>query len=182
VRRVGVRWRRWLIEWIVIFLWCGLLPVVVSTTYYAFKKTPDFDSALKSRPLSTSDLLWAVRVGGTSHYKSGLGFHATWFGVNPKGGDSEQRADRLWNGELLGSYQATYIARIRGTRLPRVVCVYRDVTKDGTNSYEVQDRGSGPIGSYMLYIASGSAGVLLFLKIVNVVAKRNKVTAERRNR
>ena len=175
--QVEVHWRRWFLEWLVLLLWLGLLPIVASAIYYAVKIAPDFDSALKSRPFPTSDLLWAVRVGGTSHYKSAIGFKATWFGVNPGGRTSDQRADRLWNGELLGSYQATYIARFRGARLPRVVCVYRDVTKDGTNSYEVQDRGSGPIGGYMLFIALGSAGILLFFKTAKVAAKRNTVTA-----
>jgi len=181
VRRVEVHWRRWFIEWIAIFLWCGLLPVVVSTTYYAFKKSPDFDSALKSRSLPASDPLWVVRVGGKSQWKSGIAHNAASFGVNAEDTNSEQRADRLWKGALSASYQATYIARYRGTPTPTVVSVFRDVTPDGKNSYEVQDHRSGPIGSYMLYVALGSAGVLAFLKIVGVVAKRNKVTAESRN-
>jgi hypothetical protein len=57
----------------------GLLPVLVSTTYYAVKKTSDFDLTIKSRSLAynsgTSDLLWAIRVGGTSRYESGVFFH-----------------------------------------------------------------------------------------------------------
>lgn len=175
--RVEVRWRRWLIGWIITMLWCGLLPVVVSTTYYALKKTPDFDSALNSHSRadksSASNLLWAVRVGSTSEYKSGIAVHATRFGINAEDRNSEQRAHRLWNGELIATYEATYIARFRGTPLPTVVCVFRDVAPDGTNLYEVQSHGSGPIGIYMLYIAIFSAGALVFLKIVAVVRERN---------
>lgn len=182
MRRVEVRWRRWFLEWLAVMLWFGLLPVVVSAIYYAVKIAPDLDYALESHSpsdvSSTRSLAWAVRVGGTSEYKSGPVLHATKFGVNAEGRDSEQRGHRVWNGELFGTYQATYIARYRGAPIPTVVCVFRDVTPDGKNSYEVQDRGSGPIGNYMLYIALGSAAVLVFFRIVNTVAKRNQVTAE----
>jgi hypothetical protein len=179
-------WRRWFVEWLVLLLWLGLLPIVASAIYYAVKIAPDFDSALESRSpsavSSTSDLVWAVRVGGASEYKSGLVLHATRFGVNAEDKNSAQRAHRVWDGELFGTYQATYIARYRGTPLPTVVCVFRDVTPDGKNSYEVQAHGSRPIGIYTLYIVLLSAGSLVFLKVAKVVAKRNKATAERRDR
>ena len=142
------------------------------------KNTSDFDSALESRSLaeiaSMGDLLWAIRVGGTSQYESGIGVHATNVGVNAEDGNSGQRSHRVWIGELIGTYQATYIAHFRGTPLPTVICVFRDVTPDGRNSYEVQARGRGPIGTCMLYIALGSAGARVFLKSANVVAKRTK--------
>ena len=174
-----VRWRRWLIAWIATAFWFGLLPVLVSTGYYTLKKDPDFDSALKTRSLaeipSTSGLLWAVRVGGASRYKSGAVFHATNFGINAEDRNSEQRATRVSNGELSGTYQATYIVRTRGQLVPNVVCVFRDVTPDGMKSYEVQARGSGPIGVYFVYIALASAGAQVFLKVAQVVTKRNIV-------
>jgi len=181
VRRVEVRWRRWFVEWLAVLLWLGLLPVIVSATYYAVKKAPDFDSVLKSRPhqntSSAGDILWAVRVGGTSRYKSGMVLHTTNFGVNAEDRKFGQRADQVWNGELLGTYQATYIARLRSALFPTVVCVFRDVEPDGKNSYEVQPHGSGPIRTYILYVGLGSAVVLTILKAANVLAKKNTVTA-----
>jgi hypothetical protein len=67
----------------------------------------------------------------------------------------------------------TYIACVRGMLLPTIVCVFRDVARDGPSSYEIQDRGSGPIRIYMLYIALGSAAALAFLKITKGVAGRS---------
>jgi hypothetical protein len=178
-----MHWRRWFLEWLVMLVWLGLLPVVASAIYYAAKKSPDFDSTLKSRSLSaispTSDLTWAVRIGGRS-YKFGIVSHATNFGVNPEDRNSEQLAHRVGAGELSATYQATYIARFRGATLPTIVCVFRDVTPDGKNLYEVQAHGSRPIGIYMLYIALASAGILSFFKIAGQVAKRKTVTAEPR--
>jgi len=172
-----VPWRRWLTGWIGTMLFFGLLPVLVSATYYAVKKTPDLDSALRSRFLadgsSTTDLLWAVRTGGASRYKSGASFHATNFGINPADTTSEQRTNRISKGELSSISQATYIVRLRGMLLPTVVCVFRNVAPDGTNSYEVQLRGSEPIRVYMLYITLGSAAALVFLKITKGVASRS---------
>jgi hypothetical protein len=177
MRLFEVRWHRWLIGWLATALWFGLLPVLVSTTYYAVKKTSDFDFTLKSRSLAynsrTSDLIWAIRVGGASRYKSDAFFHATNFGINAEDRNSEQRANRVSNGELSGTYQATYIARVRGMLLPTIVCVFRDVARDGTSSFEIQDRGSGPIRTYTLYIALGSAAVLALLKITKRVAGRS---------
>lgn len=56
---------------------------------------------------------------------------------------------------------------------PRLSAFFRDVARDGTSSYEIQDRGSGPIRIYMLYIARGSAAALAFLKIMKGVAGRS---------
>jgi hypothetical protein len=171
------RWQRWLIDWLATALWFGLLPVLVSTTYYAVKKTSDFGFTLKSRSLAynsrTSDLLWAIRVGGASRYTSGGFFHATNFGINAEDRNSEQRAHRVSNGELSGTYQATDIARVQGMLLPTIVCVFRDVAPDGTSLYEIQDRGSGPIRTYTLYIALVSAAILALLKITKGVGGRS---------
>jgi len=61
-------------------------------------------------------------VGGASRYKSGAVFHATNFGINAEDRNSEQRAHRVSSGELSGTYQATYIASVRGMLLPTIIC------------------------------------------------------------
>jgi hypothetical protein len=179
VGRVEAHWRRWFLEWLVVFLWIGLLPVIVSAAYFALKKDAGFDSALKSRSISNipsaTDLLWAVRVGGTTQHRSGIAIYSTQFGVNTEDGNSEQRGHRVSNGELKGTYQATYIARFRSPSTPTIVCVFLDVAPDGTNSYEVQTHGGRPIRNYILYSALFSAGFLAFFKIASVVAKRRTV-------
>ncbi len=157
-------------------LWLGVLPLVVSVTYYAVKKAPDLDSALTGgssfNALSKKDVLWTIRVGGTSSYRSGVGFYSTSFGVNAEDKDSQLRASKLANRDLSRTYKGTYVVRVRAAVAPRVVCVFRDVAPDGTDAYEIQDLGSRPIGFYVLYIALGSLGILVLLKAAKMFRAR----------
>jgi hypothetical protein len=117
-------------------------------------KTPsDFDvplNSLREEVSPTGRLLWAVRVGGKSFYRANIGTRATSFGINVEERDF-QHARRVWNEELVGTYQATFLAHMGDSMLPTVVTILRDVTTEGTASYTTEHRGRKPILIYVVY-------------------------------
>jgi hypothetical protein len=152
------------------------MPIVLAVAYYAIKRPTDFDpplESLRNEASPTGRLRWVARVGGTSSYRANLGTRATWFGVNVEDRDS-QRAERVGNGQLLGSYQATYLARGGDSILPTVVTIFRDVTIDGTILYTTETRGRKPILVYVAYIFLGSAALVVFLNVGSTFRQRRK--------
>lgn len=169
-------WRRWILQWIATSLFCGLIPIAVAVTYYALKKPSDFDvplNSLREKVSPTGRLLWTVRVGGKSYYRANIGTRATSFGINVEDRDL-QRAQRVGNGELLGTYQATYLARVGDSSLPTVITIFRDVTTEGTASYTTEPRGRKPILIYVVYIFLSSAAAVAFLNIGSAISRRRK--------
>lgn len=169
-------WRRWILQWIITSLWCGLIPIGLAATYYAVKRSIDFDAPLESLRKEASPaarFLWVVRVGGRSYYRANIGTRATRFGVNVEDRDL-LRAERVGSGELLGTYQATYLVRGGDSMLPSVVTIFRDVTAEGTISYTTENRGRKPILIYVSYIFLGSVAVVVFLNVGSAFSRRRK--------
>ena len=169
-------WRRWILQWIATSLFCGLAPITLAVTYYALKSPSDFDvplNSLRYKALPTGRLLWTVRVGGRSLYRANIGTRATWFGINAEERDS-QHARRVWDGDLVGTYQATYVAHVGDSMLPTVVAIFRDVTTEGATSYTTEIRGRKPIFSYVVYTFLSSAAAAAFLNIGGAISRRRK--------
>ncbi|MFI5113735.1 MAG: hypothetical protein ACHP7J_01230 [Terriglobales bacterium] len=140
------------------------------------KKPSDFDvplNSLREKVSPTGRLLWAVRVGGKSFYRANIGTRATSFGINVEERDF-QHARRVWNEELAGTYQATFLAHVGDSMLPTVITIFRDVTPEGTISYATESRGRKPILTYVVYILSGSAVAVVFLNIAGAFSQRRK--------
>src|SRR5208283_5015832 len=164
-----LRWRRWILQWIATSLFCGLMPTALAVTYYALKKPSDFDvplNSMRDKVSPTGRLLWTVRIGGKSLYRANIGTRATSFGINVEERDS-QRARRVWDEDLVGTYQATFLAHAGDSMLPTVVTIFRDVTTEGATSYTTEIRGRKPILIYVVYTFLGSATAVAFLNIGN---------------
>lgn len=178
--------RDWFVRWVVTMLWCGLLPIIVSAAYYALNKAPDFDRALNSASLEhkqpNGGLRWAIRIGGRSQYRSGLLVRSSWFGFNAEDLHSEDRAIKIANAELFSTYQATYIGRMRGMLLPIVACVFKDVAPNGRNLYEVDFRGSRPIGDYISWVAMTALAALAVLKIAETISRKKETATTSRGK
>jgi len=163
-------------QWILLGLWCGLVPLVLTTTYYEARKPTDFDpplNLLRDKALKGSPF-WAARVGSRSYYRANVGTRATWFGVNVEDSDL-QRAERVGNGQLLASSQATYLVRGGNSMLPTVVTIFRDVSTEGKISYSTETRGRKPILFYIAYVSLGSAGIVVFLNVAGAISRRIKM-------
>jgi len=122
---------------------------------------------------TTGRLLWAVRVGGKSFYRANIGTRTTSFGINVEERDF-QHARRVWNEELVGTYQATFLAHVGDSMLPTVITIFRDVTTEGTASYTTEPRGRKPILIYVVYTFLSSAAAVTFLNIGSAVSRRRK--------
>jgi len=171
-----VPWRRWILQWIITSLWCGIIPIVLSVTYYAVKRSTDFDPPLASLRSGSSPigrLLWVARMGDRSFYRANIGTRVTWFGINVEDHDF-QRTERVGSGQLLGSYQATYLARGGASILPTVVTIFRDVSTEGTISYTTETRGRKPILIYVVYSLLGSAVAVVLVNTGNALSRRRK--------
>ena len=169
-------WRRWILQWIATSLFCGLIPIALAVTYYALKKPGDFDvplNSLRDSVSPTGRLLWTVRVGGKSLYRANIGTRATWFGINVEDRES-QRARRVWDEDLVGTYQATFLAHVGNSMLPTVVTIFRDVTTEGATSYTTEIRGRKPILIYAVYTFLSSAAAVAFVNIGSTISRRRK--------
>jgi hypothetical protein len=154
------------------------MPIAFAATYYALKKPSDFDPPLNSLRNEVSPrgrLLWAVRVGGKSLYRANIGTVATWFGINVEERDS-RRAQGVWNEDLAGTHQATFLAHVGDSTLPTVVTIFRDVTTEGAISYTTELRGRKPILIYVAYTILSSAAAVAFLNIGSAISRRRKHT------
>ena len=157
-------------------LWCALLPIALTVSYYAVKKPTDFDQPLNSLRKDVSlqgKSFCAVRLGSRSTSKTDWGTSATSFGINVED-SSFQRAERLGKGELRATYQATYLARTGGSMLPVVITIFKDVTPAGGTQFKTENRGRKPILVYIAYVLLSSAVVVVFLNVTDEFNRRKK--------
>jgi len=165
-------WRRWLGAWALSTLWLGLFPVLVVTAYYGFTKPSDFAPTLQL--LRAGGLVWAVRVGSASCSNIGIGVQNSSFGVNAENPGFKEGRSGVWNGNLHGTYQATYLAWFRSAHWPAVFTLFRSVRTNGEISFGAWQNGSKPIANYLLYCVLFGVVAVVFFEVVRVLDKRKK--------
>jgi hypothetical protein len=172
-----IPWARWTGSWVIITLWVGLVPLLITAGYYAIKNPEDFDPAL--RPLRADSLIWSVRIGSTSYSRRAIGVGSSTFGVNAYNADFEVGQSQVWNGALQATYQATYLAWFRGAHSPTVLTVSRNVKPNGETVYGVRQNGSRPIINYLWSCALVGVVGVLFFEVLPVVKKKWKARASK---
>ncbi len=157
-------WERWLRSWFIITLWLGLTPVVITAIYYLVRNPRDFESGLKL--LQPEKPIWALRIGSESCERPGLPIISKSFGVNADSPSFERARSKVWNQELYGTYQATYVGWFHGESLPEVFMVSRSLTRQGDVSYGTWRSGFKPIAMYLVFIFAIGAGGALFFDVI----------------
>jgi hypothetical protein len=172
-----VRWlrnpyRRWLRTALLLFGWCGLVPIVLIAGYYAVTPNKDFDPALaklRSGLEPQNQLGWVIRIGGSSAYWKDIAFVSNRAGYNVD--DAEAQRRRLQVSEAAGlteTRSATYVAKFHGSPFPVVITAFRDVNSEGRISYDTVLNGRQPVVSYFLLLVGASIFAILFLELVQV--------------
>jgi hypothetical protein len=164
-------WQRWLRSWLIFALWLGLMPVVVTATYYLVKKPSDFEPGLKL--LQPDKPVWALRVGSASCERPNLSINSASFGVNADNPSFDRARSEVWNRDLYGTYQATYVGWFRGAVLPEVFTVSRNLTRRGDVSYGTWRNGRKPIANYLFLILIVGTFATFIVEVIGVFQKKS---------
>ncbi len=159
---------RWLTLWLVSALLLGLMPIAVTGAYYLLKAPSDFGPGLLL--FQPEKPVWALRVGGASCERPGLAIVSKSFGVNAYSPSFDRARSKVWDKDLYGTYQATYVGWFPADVLPEVFTVSRDVGHHGDVSYAAWRNGTKPIEKYAMF--SLLAGGLAVFFLVFVGTKR----------
>jgi hypothetical protein len=165
----GRSYRRWLKTGLLIFLWCGVAPIVFSGGYYALRKPADFDpllSQLRDGQYSGQNLAWAIRIGSSSSRRNGIGWRSTYFGFIVDDSEGERHHTQVTDETLAFTSCATYLAKFNRSAFPTVMTAFRDVTPDQRISYSMERYGLKPARSYLVLMAAVSifAAILFELR------------------
>jgi len=139
------------------------MPVFVTAAYYAVSNPSDFDPALKLQ--HSEKLVWALRVGSESCERPNLSINSTSFGVNTDNPSFERNRSNVWDGDLYGVYQATYVGWFRGGVLPEVFTASRNLTRTGDVSYDTWRNGFKPVVRYFFLVIGAAAFFVAFFEV-----------------
>jgi hypothetical protein len=155
-------WLRWLRFWLISALLLGLMPVAVTGAYYLLKPSSDFGPGLLV--FQPEKPAWALRVGSASCERPGLAIVNRSFGVNAYSPSFDRAQSKVWNRDLYGTYQATYVGWFPTDVLPEVFTVSRDVGQHGDISYAAWRNGTKPIAKYAFFsLTLGGLAVFFFV-------------------
>lgn len=165
---------------LLIFLWCGVAPILLIGGYYALRKPADFDpllSQLRNGQYSGQNLAWAIRIGSSSFQRNGIGWSSTYFGFTVDDSEAERRNIQVAEGTLAFTSSATYLAKFNRSAFPTVMTAFRDVTPDQRTSYGMVRNGLKPARWYLMLMATVSIIAVILFELINRKRRRREQPA-----